>query len=357
MKIIFVVNTTGLTGGIKAIFKHAQNLASFGHQIEIIHLLKLKKTWPALLIAILKKIKYCLILPILGIKPTKWFGQLNNIKIKRWLKLKGLKNFDCLIATANETADFINELPIDKEKKFYFIQDYETWTRDKNLVDKTYKMPLKKIVISSYLKNLLLKKFNEPSIGPGLIGFDPNEFTCSNNRLNKNITILMQYHVLPKKGITYGLEALAKIKKEFPHLKIKMFGPYKLKDKIDFDFEYFYKPPQKKLIEIFCSTDIFLFPSLEEGFGAPPLEAMAAGCAVIATKVGAISDYAENNKNIILVEPGNSYKLYDAIKELILNPTKLKLLQDKASKNITIPTWLQASRNLEKILSNNKNPS
>ena len=42
--------------------------------------------------------------------------------------------------------------------------------------------------------------------------------------------------------------------------------------------------------DIYASTSAFIYPSLYEGFGLPPLEAMAYGCPVIASAAGAIPE-------------------------------------------------------------------
>lgn len=45
------------------------------------------------------------------------------------------------------------------------------------------------------------------------------------------------------------------------------------------------------LAELYHSADVFVFPSLAEGFGLPALEAMAAGCLVIAPPTGGLQDF------------------------------------------------------------------
>lgn len=60
---------------------------------------------------------------------------------------------------------------------------------------------------------------------------------------------------------------------------------------------------------------IFVYPSRYEGFGIPPLEAMACGAAVIATRTGAIAEYAEDAA--LLVEPGDLDGLRAAIVRLL----------------------------------------
>lgn len=48
--------------------------------------------------------------------------------------------------------------------------------------------------------------------------------------------------------------------------------------------------PDANLPELYRAADVFVYPSLHEGFGLPPLEAMACGCPVIATTRGALGE-------------------------------------------------------------------
>jgi len=50
---------------------------------------------------------------------------------------------------------------------------------------------------------------------------------------------------------------------------------------------------------------VLLFPSRYEGFGLPPLEAMATGCVVVTTRVGAIPDFSRDRVSAWWVEPGD----------------------------------------------------
>lgn len=49
-------------------------------------------------------------------------------------------------------------------------------------------------------------------------------------------------------------------------------------------------PDQQLLVKLYQTASIFLFPSLYEGFGWPPLEAMSAGCPVVCSDAGSIPE-------------------------------------------------------------------
>ena len=65
--------------------------------------------------------------------------------------------------------------------------------------------------------------------------------------------------------------------------------------------------------------DIFLLPSVKEGFPWVVLEAMSAKLPMIATKVGAVPEIIEDGKNGLLVEPGQPKQIAQKIKELLAN--------------------------------------
>lgn len=65
--------------------------------------------------------------------------------------------------------------------------------------------------------------------------------------------------------------------------------------------------------------DIFVLPSVKEGFPFVVIEAMAAKLPIVATRVGAMPEIIENGKNGFVVEPGNSAALASKIKELLTN--------------------------------------
>jgi glycosyltransferase involved in cell wall biosynthesis len=294
MKIVFVLNTLGITGGVEVVFEHARQLKRRGHEVYVVHLLKLDEGFVGTGKAVLKKIEYGG-QKVLGKPDISWFD-LDGVKVLRVTNLEQIPDSDVVIATANETADWVAKLSKRKGKKFYFVQDYENWTREIDLVDRTYRLPLKKIVISSWLKELMKEKFNQEAelVGNGM---DFEKFACPKKEFNTKKKILMLYHYLPKKGIKYGLEAVKMVQKEHPEIKLVLYGVYDMKDVLPENSEYHQRIYGKELADLYRSCDIFISPSLQEGCQMPPMEAMAAQCAVVATNVGGNSRLRNSRKN------------------------------------------------------------
>ncbi|MHC5610771.1 MAG: glycosyltransferase family 4 protein [Nostoc sp.] len=76
--------------------------------------------------------------------------------------------------------------------------------------------------------------------------------------------------------------------------------------------------PKKDLIYLYKGAFCFVFPSLYEGFGLPPLEAMSLGCPVITSNVASLPEVCGDAA--IYVDPYNSDDIRQAIEKLINNP-------------------------------------
>ena len=66
-------------------------------------------------------------------------------------------------------------------------------------------------------------------------------------------------------------------------------------------------------ISVLRDADILVLPSYREGLPNSLLEAMASGCSVIASSVGAIPDVIQNKKNGMLIEKSNIFQLANAL--------------------------------------------
>jgi glycosyltransferase involved in cell wall biosynthesis len=76
--------------------------------------------------------------------------------------------------------------------------------------------------------------------------------------------------------------------------------------------------PHSELIDMYYQADIFAFaPIWDEGFGIPPMEAMAAGVSVVATNSGAIPEIVKNDQTGFVIEKNDPRALASKIVKLL----------------------------------------
>ncbi|MFC1839740.1 glycosyltransferase family 4 protein [Thermodesulfobacteriota bacterium] len=87
--------------------------------------------------------------------------------------------------------------------------------------------------------------------------------------------------------------------------------------------------------EVMACFDISVLPSFFEGMGRVLLEAMAMKIPVVASNVGGIPDLVKNNRNGILVTPGNVSELAKSMKKLLTNPKLLISMGEYGHQRVT----------------------
>lgn len=87
-----------------------------------------------------------------------------------------------------------------------------------------------------------------------------------------------------------------------------------------------------ELKKLYAESDIFILPSLQEGFGIVIIEAMQFGLPIIASNVTSIPEIVQDDKNGILVPPGNSKKLAEAIDKLTFSTETRKIMGESSGK-------------------------
>lgn len=76
-------------------------------------------------------------------------------------------------------------------------------------------------------------------------------------------------------------------------------------------------PNDPRLVELFCTCDIFALPTHAEAFGIAAVEASAAGLPVIAARVGGLVDIVEDGETGYLIPPGDIQALADRLALLV----------------------------------------
>lgn len=155
----------------------------------------------------------------------------------------------------------------------------------------------------------------------------------------------------PFKGFDIALLALQKLWSLFPRFQAIWVCQQKPEAKgVSFPLQIVIRPPQEELARLYRQSTIFLFTSWYEGFGLPPLEAMASGTAVVTTDCGGIRMYAEEGQNALIAEPGDIDSLVYALLFLLQNPAARKVLEERGRATALNFSLEKAARDLEQAL-------
>ncbi|MBU4305735.1 MAG: glycosyltransferase family 4 protein [Candidatus Omnitrophica bacterium] len=350
MKIIFLLPCLEICGGIRVVFEYANRLKVRGHKVLIFYPLfplNFGEKWINLRMHI-HKIRIFFDNLRKGNK-IDWFNvEVPVIGIPS-LSERYIPDGDVVIATAWPTAYYVNRYHFKKGRKVYFIQHYEVVMGVESLVNETYKFNLHQLVIASWLKELMIEKFNkkEPYLVPN--GVNLGQFYNGNKIYNKNKRILMLYSLYEWKGAKDGIKAFELARTKHSGIKLVLFGTHKDKD-IPLYAEFHLAPQGEDLRKLYCSCDIFLFPSWTEGWGLPPMEAMACKCAVVATNVGGILYYTIPGKTALISSPKEPEALAKNLLSLLDDEEKLKRISEEGYNYIKQFTWEKSTEQFERAL-------
>jgi len=141
------------------------------------------------------------------------------------------------------------------------------------------------------------------------------------------------YNLEPRKNLRTLMESLAVLRRDFPKLKLILFGRGLLTPAREENFEKLIGDlnlaraivrlgviSDAMLKQIYRRADVFVFPSLYEGFGLPVLEALACGACVLGGDTAATAEVAGAAAE--LVDTSDSAKLADALARLLRDPER-----------------------------------
>lgn len=105
--------------------------------------------------------------------------------------------------------------------------------------------------------------------------------------------------------------------------------------------------PQEELPFLYSGADIFVFPSLWEGFGLPPLEAMACGTPVVTSNVSSLPEVVGDAA--ILVDPNSAEEIADAIYQILIDEHLALSLRSAGFTQATKFTWSNTALRTYKV--------
>jgi GT2 family glycosyltransferase len=305
-RIIIVLQSFGLSGGIKNLFELANRLSKSDFQVEIWGLDKHQPAW----------------------------------EVSEELKIRTFKNYDRLIsalapqeaikvATWWETAFPVWLSSITKGVPVYFISEYETWFYPDDLVAQAsvvscYRKEFRNITISPYNLDELRSIGLDATLIP--CGYDDTTYKVLKDVKREEDTLLAVGRTFFQKNFELTYKAWKNLAAQRPKMWLYGFEPELAKR--DSRIEYFTKPSNEEVNELYNKATAFIQTSRHEGFCLPVLEAMAAGCPVITTDSHGNRGFCFDGKNCLMVKQDDVEGTAKAIDRIMTD----KPLRDKLAR-------------------------
>ena len=104
---------------------------------------------------------------------------------------------------------------------------------------------------------------------------------------------------------------------------------------------------QDRLVRLYQGARVFAYPSLYEGFGLPPLEAIACGVPVVVTDASSLPEVVGDAG--VLVEPSSVRALSQALVDLVREPARAAELAARGRERSRRFTWERAAKELDRV--------
>ena len=95
--------------------------------------------------------------------------------------------------------------------------------------------------------------------------------------------------------------------------------------------------PIETLRVFYEAAEVFVFPSLYEGFGLPPLEAMAQGTPVVTSNVSSLPEVVGDAA--VLVHPENVFDIARGVQQVLLDPELREELRERGKRQLARFSW------------------
>lgn len=354
MRITFISPPADLSGGARVIAIYAQSLQARGHEVTVVS----PPEKPATALEKLRSFRRGRGWPTYSARRPSHLDDTTVhhqvLERHRAVVDDDVPDGDIVIATWWETAEWVASLGKSKGAKIYFIQHHEVFEYlPMERVQATWRLPLHKIVISGWLRNLAERKYGDSDTTLIPNSVDMLQFNAPPRARQAVPTVGLLYSSVPWKGVSLSLQAIDRAKQTFPSLRVIAFGTEPISSELALpaDSTYVQLPAQHAIKEIYAGCDVWLCGSESEGFHLPPLEAMACRCPVVSTEVGGPADIIEPGSNGYLAPVGDMSALAEhLVRVLSLSEEDWRKMSDAALATATGYTWGDATDRFERAL-------
>ncbi|MCB4755508.1 MAG: glycosyltransferase family 4 protein [Elusimicrobia bacterium] len=246
------------------------------------------------------------------------FPQYSTKPFSRWYAYVCMRHIakhaaKIIAVSENTKKDYLHYFP-DAQNKVQVIHP---------AVDQTFQP------VSGNLLSATLRKHN---LEPGYL------LSVGNLRGSKNTMGLLSAYETVRKNINNCSPLVLVGRNSYPQFRRNGFPP---------GVHQIEAVERNDLPALYSGASLFVFPSFYEGFGLPPLEAMACGLPVIASKVASLPDVCGEAASYI--DPSTPLNISEAIIDLLHHAEKREALRQKGFENVKRFSWHQFASSTWKL--------
>lgn len=215
------------------------------------------------------------------------------------------------------------------------------------------------IAPSSLDAKFVTSSYGVPKSKVGVIPYGISEeflnVDTSSDRTSPEVRMLFVGNYIPLKGTRILESVLPSLAQRYPNLELTIVVPNESVEIVKARYGAAFGErlvvmnwqPRNKLIELFASHDIYLFPSLFEGFGKVFLEAMACGMCVVGFDQGGLSNLAKCGEAALFCQTGDVEGFRELLEESVKTPELTRRIGTEAQKVANKFTWERTARETE----------
>ena len=221
-------------------------------------------------------------------------------------------------------------------------------------IQRLFKIPDAKVEV---VYNAIDERFRE-----GHASAADREFIAERYQTNYPF-ILYAGRISPHKNIIRIIEAFSALKAElakegkFPELKLIIIGDEVsrhpdlrravIKSGVQNDVRFLGFVPIEVLRTFYDVAKVFVFPSLYEGFGLPPLEAMAHGTPVVTSNTSSLPEVV--GTGAVLVNPENVFEIMRAIHRVLVDQPLREKLKQRGYEQVQHFSWEDSVQHILRV--------
>ena len=295
---------------------------------------------------------------LVGPKDAVMVEELSHLRFEKWGKLRGnlweqlelpfflKKNGNPLL------VNFSGISPVSYSHKILYIHDLaylhhpewfsKNFSRAYNLLLPRNARKAKKVfTVSQYSKKDIVKNYKLSPEKVEVVYASASE-RFQNLNLEKEDFVLMVSSLDPRKNMKRAIEAFLNVKTDYKLViigdKMKSFSnPHLEKFKKEERIIFTGYLSDVELINYYNRAKIFLYPSLFEGFGIPPMEAQKCGCPAIVSEVSCLPEVYGDS--VLYCNPFETESIQSSIEKLISDENLRKSLVKKGFENADRFSW------------------